>query len=71
MQKEYIYERKDGGTTDCYGKLNQNSNIQLACVDEFNDTIWIPVRGVGNSWQAVCRWLERTHDNQIEEMIAC
>lgn len=39
MKANYIYKRKDGGTTDCYGYVEETSNFSLVCENEYNDSI--------------------------------
>ena len=39
MKANYIYKRKDGGTTDCYGYVEETSNFSLVCENEYNDGI--------------------------------
>ncbi len=69
----YVYKRKDGGTTDCYGKLEEDSCLSVACSFEeshkdrditFIDTIKF------NTWQKVCELLEKNLSSKIEEITA-
>ena len=39
MKANYIYKRKDGGTTHCYGYVKETSNFSLVCENEYNDGI--------------------------------
>ena len=39
MKANYIYKRKDGGTTHCYGYVEETSNFSLVCENEYNDGI--------------------------------
>lgn len=69
-QKSYTYSRKDGGTTDCFGALEEDSNFDLACEDEMRDTIWADGDGF-QTWREVCVYLEQKHCSSIEQIIAC
>lgn len=68
MDKQYTYNRKDGGTTECYGKLDQYSNIQVTCDNEWLDGVITD--NVLTSWQAVCKSLEKNYNGKIEELTA-
>jgi hypothetical protein len=65
----YTYHRKDGGTTLCYGKVLEDSNFSLACDDEYNDGIVADYEGPA-TWRAVCAYLEKNYDTQIEQIEA-
>lgn len=72
MDKAYTYQRKDGGTTDCYGKLTKTSNFQITCDDEFKDGIAADVEMASIwNWEQVCQYLEKNYDTKIEEVTAC
>lgn len=66
--KAYTYQRKDGGTTDCYGELREDSNIQVTCEDENFDGI--VTDNELKTWRGVCIYLERHYNKQIEELTA-
>lgn len=66
---DYVYQRKDGGTTLCYGKVRPESNFEVTCDNEWND-------GIFNSdsfrtWKQACEYLEKYYDRQIEQLVAC
>lgn len=73
IQKSYTYIRKDGGTTDCFGSLEEDSNFDLACEDEMKDIIWADGAQEGSfqTWREVCIHLEQKHSFTIEQIIAC
>lgn len=71
MQKDYIYKRKDGGTTYCYGTVEETSNFAITCDNEFNDGIYTDNDfEKRNTWRRVCQYLEENYDSQIEELTA-
>lgn len=67
MKANYIYKRKDGGTTDCYGYVEETSNFSLVCDNEYNDGIVSDYEGASN-WESVCKYLETRYNGQIEEI---
>lgn len=71
MNKKYTYERYDGGTTDCFGDLNKESNIEVTCDDESRDTILtgIDMTNIWN-WRQLAKHLEATYYQHIEQLIA-
>lgn len=69
---DYIYKRKDGGTTYCYGKVEETSNFSIVCDNEYKDGIFTdndPEKN--NTWRKVCMYLEANYDSQIEEITSC
>ena len=76
-QVDYIYTRKDGGTTHCYGDASlPDSNFDVACEDEMLDGVY----ALGNPdnvidgfphWKDVCVLLEKNYCSTIEQIIAC
>ena len=63
FKREYVYLRKDGGTTYC--------NIHVVCEDEYNDGVWAMRNPVTEkSWRDVCEYLEKNFDSSIEELTA-
>lgn len=64
----YTYKRKDGGTTDCYGELLEDSNIEVICENENYDRVYTD--NVCKTWKALCMFLEDNYNNHIEEMVA-
>lgn len=70
MKANYIYKRKDGGTTNCYGDVNETSNFSVVCDNEYNDGIFTDYEGA-TTWPAVCKFLEANYDTKIEEIQSC
>lgn len=68
---KYTYQRKDGGTTDCFGELRKDSNFAIACDDEYKDGIAadVDMTHIWN-WKQVCEYLEANYDTQIEQIEA-
>lgn len=72
MDKIYTYQRKDGGTTDCYGSLTKDSNIEITCENEFNDGTWTDAQAMRSiwNWEQLCKYLEANYNDKIEELVA-
>ena len=76
MDIEYIYKRKDGGETTCYGLVEEDSNFEVVCEDEELDGIYadgldfIP-EGEPFAWWHICRYLEENYDTQIIQLESC
>ena len=69
MTADYIYKRQDGGTTACYGPLEDNSNFGLVCVDEDMDGIWVyRDPDVLKTWHQICKYLEENYCDSIEQL---
>lgn len=68
VTKDYIYTRKDGGTTFCYGKLREDSNIYVTCDSEALDGVITD--NSRRTWHGVCVYLEKSYSSQIEELSA-
>lgn len=70
----YTYNRADGGTTVCYGKLEEGSNFELICRSELADGIVADIdvtEKETNTWFKICKMLEKTYNKHIEEIITC
>ncbi len=70
MTKDYIYTRKDGGTTYCYGEIREDSNFAIACDNEYRDGIWTDNDNF-TTWKQVCEYLESHYDRKIEQLETC
>jgi len=68
---DYTYTRKNGGTTLCYGFVEEDSNYELACEDEMLDGMWAEGDGTLVTWRDVCTHLEKEYCSTIEQIIAC
>ena len=69
---DYVYNRKDGGQTYCYGSIEDDSNFEVVCEDEYNDGIWAGEVGFEpKTWPQVCEYLEKYYDAKIEQLEAC
>ena len=70
--QDYTYKRKDGGTTFCYGKVEEDSNFSIVCDDENHDGIANDVdTKINNTWYKVCKHLESNYRKDIEQIEAC
>ena len=71
-QADYTYNRKNGGTTLCYGTLEEDSNFVLACDNENLDGVWaVRDHEKQKSWKDVCEHLEKVYDENIEQIETC
>lgn len=70
-QVAYLYKRIDGGTTTCYGKIEEDSGFYICCSYNeshkdreisFIDTIKF------NTWHKICQLLEKNLSKEIEEI---
>lgn len=69
---DYVYKRKNGGTTLCYGTLEEDSNFVLACDNENLDGVWAERdHEKQKSWKDVCEHLEEVYDENIEQIETC
>jgi|TARA_R110000868_G_scaffold163865_1_gene396256 hypothetical protein len=71
---DYIYKRKNGGTTFCYGNIEEDSNFSLVCDNEDFDGIANDIDVLEdklNTWKRVCQYLEQNYNNKIEQIETC
>lgn len=65
----FTYQRKDGGTTLCYGTVQEDSNFDIVCANEFNDGVWTDNENF-TTWRQVCVYLEKNYNARIEQLEA-
>lgn len=55
-QPDFTMTKANGDTIDCYGVLEETSNISVVCVDECDDGVWT----IGNpiTGQPFTTWAE-------------
>ena len=69
---DYTYKRKNGGTTLCYGTLEEDSNFVVACDNENLDGVWAERdHEKQKTWKDVCEHLEKVYDENIEQIETC
>lgn len=69
---DYVYNRKDGGQTYCYGSIEWDSNFSVVCDNEYLDGIWCGDEGfTPKTWLQVCEYLEKYYDSKIEQLETC
>ena len=73
---DYLYKRKAGGSTYCYGEIVDGANFEVVCEDESFDGIAADVEvdidnKILNTWSKVCQYLEINYNDQIEEITIC
>lgn len=66
---DYIHNRLDGGTIHCYGKVEETSNFNLVCEDEYADGVWTDNESC-TTWRQVCEYLELNFRSDIAEIEA-
>lgn len=66
---DYTYQRADGGTTLCYGDINESSNFDVVCDNEWYDGTVADYEGAA-TWPAVCKYLEANYRKDIEQIEA-
>lgn len=66
---DYTYTRKDGGTTACYGLVDDISNFSVVCDDWDYDGIVCDYEGPA-TWHSVCQFLEKNYRPDIEQIEA-
>lgn len=74
MTADFVYNRKDGGQTHCYGTIEWDSNFAVVCDNEYLDGIWCGDSGIDPEtvgWEGVCAYLEEYYDTQIEQLETC
>ncbi len=72
MLDKYVYTRKDGGETWCYGHMRLDSNYAVCCEDEELDGIWAgDIDFNPTNWREVCEYLEEHYDSQIVQLETC
>lgn len=67
--QKYTYQRKDGGTTDCFGKIAEDSNFDVVCEDEAFDSVYTDNENL-TTWRQICMFLEANYNSKIEEITA-
>ena len=71
MSVTYTYNRKDGGTCECYGTIEENSNFCIAYGDELEGIAADIDGGTYDTWLKVCRYLEVNFHTEIEQIETC
>ena len=66
---DYVYHRKDGGTTFCYGEVREDSNFDIVCENENYDNVWTDNDSC-RTWNQVCKYLENNYNPHIEQLEA-
>ena len=69
---DYIYKRPNGGTTYCYGEIEEDSNFEVVCADENYDGCAGDIEGdVLNTWKKVCDYLYENYRQDVEQIETC
>lgn len=65
-----IIKTPDGREVWCYGEIEENSNFNMVCEDEFNDGIIADIDGIDN-WKELVYTLYSKGFKDIEQIEAC
>ena len=75
MEAPHVYiVHFEGRDVECYGTLEENSNFNVVCDDESDDSVWTDGRPWGGwftTWEDVVECLQREFDSDILEIGAC
>lgn len=66
MAADYVYKRKDGGVTECYGTDHNCANYAVVCDDEMYDGIADDIEAT--TWHQVCKHLEDNYYGAVEQV---
>jgi hypothetical protein len=70
--KDYIHNKKNGGTIYCYGNIEEDSNFYVVCDNEYFDGVACDVDAIKlNTWKKVCEYLIKNYRHDIEEISTC
>lgn len=73
MDANHVVSYK-GREISCYGKLQEDSNFNVVCDDEWDDDDWCDGNSAGGSfltWEAVIEGLQPYFNSDIVEISAC
>ena len=69
---KFVFNRKDGGRTLCFGKIEEDSNFEVICDNEAFDGIAADIDCTElNTWTKVCKHLEANYNPKVEEITTC
>ena len=76
MEAPHVYiVHYNGYDIECYGTLEEDSNLSVVCADESDDDFWCNANPVtGNpfeTWEEVVQELSKHFDSDIYEISAC
>ena len=72
LDTDYIYNRPNGGTTYCYGKIRIDSNFIIECDDEGFSGVAGDIDGAElNTWKKVCDHLYNNYRRDVEQITLC
>ena len=69
-QKCFMAQLDNGQLIECYGVVEENSNFEVVCEDEYEDTCWADGVGEFNTWTEVAKYLQTQFDSNIIEITA-
>lgn len=71
MQAPYAYIVHHNGTdVECYGELEETSNFEVVCEDEYDDGAWCDGIEGPLSWEQVVAYLQRYYASDILQITA-
>lgn len=69
---DYVYKRPNGGTTYCYGEIEEDSNFEIVCDNEDYDGCAADIDGEKlNTWKKVCDYLYENYRQDVEQIETC
>lgn len=75
MEAPHVYVvHYEGRDVECYGTLEEDSNFDVVCDDECDDSVWTdgnPAGGSFTTWEDVVAELQPHFDSEILEIGAC
>jgi hypothetical protein len=72
MEAPYVYiVHHEGQDVECYGTLEETSNFNVVCVDEWDDDIWCNGIVGDLTWENVVAHLQLYFKSRIVEIDAC
>ena len=71
MQAPYAYiVRFNEIDVECYGELEETSNFEVVCEDEYDDSTWCDGIEGPLSWEQVVAYLQRYYASDILQITA-
>ncbi len=71
MEAPYVHIVRFNGTdVECYGELEENSNFEVVCEDEEDDSVWCDGIEGPLSWEQVVAYLQGYYASDILQITA-
>ena len=69
-QNCFMAQLGNGQLIECYGVVEENSNFEVVCEDEYEDTCWADGVGDLTTWTEIAEYLQTEFDSNIIEITA-